>query len=490
LAANKTWMTQLALNLQLAWIDEALARDPRRADLRYSRAGLLAGLGRDEEARADYLAVIALEPTHFGALNDLGSLLYRTDFRSAARLAYAEAVRHHPDNPIGRINLGNAWLAEGQTDEARAQFEAALILSPDDPDAHQGLANLLQQGGDWEAAEQHRLRSYQGRTITHRPFRGTGAPCRVLLLMSAAGGNVPTRFLLDETLFQTTVVVVEAFGPDAALPAHDLVFNAVGDADLGGSALDAVARVLTGAQTLTINPPDRIRATGRAANAALLAHLPGVITPEIVSLRRADLPAAAADFGYPFLLRSPGYHTGQHFMKVDDPAALARALAILPGPELLMIQYLDARDGRGLARKYRAMMVGGAVYPLHLALSHDWKVHYFTADMADRPDHRAEEAAFLADMPAVIGPRAMAALGEINRALGLDYGGVDFALAPDGSLLLFEANATMALLPPGPEAMWDYRRASVERILDAVKAMVLERAGISRTADSPERTES
>jgi hypothetical protein len=79
----------------------------------------------------------------------------------------------------------------------------------------------------------------------------------------------------------------------------------------------------------------------------------------------------------------------------------------------------------------------------------------------------------------------MAALQQIQRALGLDYGGVDFALAPDGSLLLFEANATMVVAPPRPEAMWDYRRAPVQRILDAVQAMVLERAGVlARLAQS------
>ncbi len=484
-------MTQDASDPQLARLNEAIGANPDRADLRHARAGLLAGLGHEEEAKSDYLAAIALEPTHFGALNDLGTLLYRTDFRTAARLAYAEAVKHHPDNPIGRVNLGNALLAEGLMDEAHAQFAAALALAPDHPDAHQGMANLLQQRGDWEAAERHRLRSYQGRTVTPLPFRGTGTPCRVLLLVSAAGGNVPTRFLLNEKRFQTWVLAVEAFTRQTALPEHDVVFNAVGDADLGASALDAAERVLECTNAPTINSPDRIRATGRAANAALLAQLPGVIAPRIRTARPDDVPAAAADFGYPLLLRSPGYHTGLHFMKADDPAQLAHALAALPGAELLMIQYLDARDHRGLAHKYRAMMVGGALYPLHLALSRDWKVHYFTADMADRPDHRAEEAAFLADMPAVLGPRAMAALDAINRTLGLDYGGVDFALAPDGSLLVFEANATMVVAPPGPEAMWDYRRAPVQRILHAAQAVVLKRAGVlARSTDSPERTES
>ena len=460
-------------------LDEAISQGPDSADLRHARAARLAEMGRDDEARADFLAAIALDPTHFGALNDLGTLLYRTDFRTAARLAYAEAIRHHPDNPVGRINLGNALLAEGLTDQARAEFAAALALAPDHPDAHQGMANLLQQQGDWEGAERSRLLSCQGRTITRLPFRGTGTPCRVLLLASAAGGNTPTRFLLDERRFETFVLAVEAFSEQTALPEHDVVFNAVGDADLGASALAAAARVLARTGAPTINAPDRIRATGRAANAALLGGREGVIAPRIVSVRREDIPAAATELGYPLLLRSPGYHTGQYFAKVDAATELSAVMAALPGAELLAIQYLDARDDHGLARKYRTMMVGGALYPVHLALSRDWKVHYFTADMADRPDHRAEEAAFLADMPAVLGPRAMAALEQIERALGLDYGGVDFALAGDGSLLLFEANAAMVVAPPSPEPMWDYRRAPVERILDAVQAMVLERAGMS-----------
>ena len=41
----------------------------------------------------------------------------------------------------------------------------------------------------------------------------------------------------------------------------------------------------------------------------------------------------------------------------------------------------------------------------------------------------------------------MRALADIQATLGLDYAGIDFAVAPDGSLLLFEANATMAIIP-------------------------------------------
>jgi hypothetical protein len=43
-----------------------------------------------------------------------------------------------------------------------------------------------------------------------------------------------------------------------------------------------------------------------------------------------------------------------------------------------------------------------------------------SADMADRPDNRAEEAKFLADMPGVLGAKAMAGLGQVQAVLGLD----------------------------------------------------------------------
>jgi hypothetical protein len=125
------------------------------------------------------------------------------------------------------------------------------------------------------------------------------------------------------------------------------------------------------------------------------------------------------------------------------------------------------------------MMVGGDIYPLHLAISDDWKVHYFTADMADRADHRAEESAFLEDMPKIIGAEAMSGLQAVARTLDLDYGGIDFGLGPDGKVLLFEANATMVVNPPDSDPRWDYRRGPVERIFKAVHSMLQRHARVN-----------
>jgi hypothetical protein len=105
--------------------------------------------------------------------------------------------------------------------------------------------------------------------------------------------------------------------------------------------------------------------------------------------------------------------------------------------------------------------------------------------MADDAAFRAEEAAFLTDMAGVLGSGAMAALQAACDQLGLDYGGIDFGLDAEGTVLLFEANATMVINPPEPDPRWDYRRAAVDRALEAAKAMLLERADIAAGPSPP-----
>jgi hypothetical protein len=97
---------------------------------------------------------------------------------------------------------------------------------------------------------------------------------------------------------------------------------------------------------------------------------------------------------------------------------LSSTVSKLPGKEradaeVLAIEYMDARGADGCARKFRVMMIGGKLYPLHLAVSGNWKVHYFSAEMADCPEHRSEEAEFLAEMPKVVGGKGMRALTQL-----------------------------------------------------------------------------
>lgn len=171
---------------------------------------------------------------------------------------------------------------------------------------------------------------------------------------------------------------------------------------------------------------------------------------------------------------------GSHFRRVEGRDELPSVVADLPGEELLAIEYLDARGTDGMVRKYRVMLIDGVVHPLHLAISADWKVHYFSAAMSTSQHHRDEERRFLVAMPEVLGSRALTALTLLGERLGLDYAGVDFGLRADGAVLLFEANATMVIVPPPQDPIWDYRRAAIHTALEAARQLVMRRAGFTQ----------
>ena len=132
--------------------------------------------------------------------------------------------------------------------------------------------------------------------------------------------------------------------------------------------------------------------------------MPGVVTPRTIAMARDIL--AGADGA-----RSIARHGSSRFRcccvlpaitpdatssSWSRPISCPQRRPAFPASDLLVIEYLDSRGKDGNARKYRVMMIGGQIYPLHLAISGNWKVHYFTSDMADKPDHRREEAAFSA----------------------------------------------------------------------------------------------
>jgi hypothetical protein len=419
----------------------------------------------------DYLGVLARDPTNAAALAELGALLFRTGYTTASITTFQQAVAAHPRDPDAHVRLANVLRQAGDV-TARAAYESALALDPLQHEAHQGLAYLL-EGIDDDAAERHRTLGFAGRALTTAPSHGVGPHIRVLQIVSAHGGNIPTGEILDARSCIVHTLVAEFATDSIEIPQHDVVFNAIGDADRCARGLTAATNFLASRRTRVINPPEKILPTTREHNARRLGALPGVIAPRISSFPRAGLAVEPPKgFSFPFLVRSPGFQTGEHFIRIDTQADLPTLLA-LPGDRLIALEYLDARGPDGAARKYRAMFIGGTIYPIHLAISASWKVHYFTAGMNTIAAHRTEEQRYLSDMSSVIGPVAMAALQRVQATLGLDYGGIDFAVAADGRLMLFEANATMILAPPAAGAKWDYRRPAFERARNAARRLIM-----------------
>src|SRR5580693_5497192 len=87
----------------LAQIETALEAHTEAVDLRFARACLLEELGRLSRARGAYKGVLARDATHFGALMNLGTMLYLENRRPEARILYMHATKNYPDQAAAFI---------------------------------------------------------------------------------------------------------------------------------------------------------------------------------------------------------------------------------------------------------------------------------------------------------------------------------------------------------------------------------------------------
>ena len=142
---------------------------------------------------------------------------------------------------MGHVNLANLLLRANRYDQAREHYEAVLQIDPDHAPAHQGLGAVLADLGDRAGARYHFEKGFRDHAISSLPYRGTKPPVALLQLVSSGGGNIPTASFLDDCRLSDSVVVTDYLDPSAPLPPHQLIFNAIGDADLCESALEAAA---------------------------------------------------------------------------------------------------------------------------------------------------------------------------------------------------------------------------------------------------------
>ncbi len=458
-------------------LDALVATHPEALDLRFARACLLEDLGRLAAAARDYAAVLAHDPTHRGALINSATMAYVDGRLTEALGLYRRAADAAPTDVVALIDLANVLADRGAWDDARTAYERALAVEPEHPIAHYALAQLLAER-DNAAAATHRARAFANPIVERTPSTSP-TPVRVLVPIAADGGNLVTTLCFDPAAVEVTTVIADAYHAGWPLPPHDVIFNAVADADRSADALAAVARLCAASDRPCINAPQVVQATGRITMAQRLGALPGVVVPRIERIARATCTAdalLATGFTFPLLLRTPGYHAGQHFVRVLAPGDLAPALDGVPGDELFAIAFIGARDDDGRYRKYRMLVIDGELVPLHLAIGRDWKVHYFSADNARRGPSRMLEARYLRDPRAHLGDDAYRALERIAATLGLDYGGIDFTLDATGNVVVFEANATFAIYLPDDDATMAYRAPAAEAAISAVRALIRSRA--------------
>jgi tetratricopeptide (TPR) repeat protein len=458
--------------------DRAIALNPGQADAWFARGAALAGLHDHGLAAVALERSVTLDPNRAAALLALGAAYAELERVGEAEQRLRAAIALDPMMSEAHASLGAVYLMSDRPDAARGCYELALAIDPDMIAAHQSMAGILAEAGEAAQARRHRDRAYRRQNLfveaAAEPER------RVLVLTTAEGGNVPFRYLLPKHRYTRINWFVEYATPGqtAALPAYDVVFNAIGDPDLAAPTAANIEAFLADCEKPVLNVPDKVARTARHLAPGLFEGLADVVVPAVAriageTLDRLGLATAAASAGLaaPMLVRPVGSHGGKGLVRAETGAALAD-IALTPGEAAYLTAYRDFASADGLYRKYRMIFVDRLAYPYHLAISPGWLVHHGSAGMAGDPARIAEELAFLKDPEAAIGPRAMAAVAAIGARMDLDYAGLDFALLEDGQVMVFEANATMLVHPEASASPFAHKNPYVARILAAFQALV------------------
>jgi hypothetical protein len=367
----------------------------------------------------------------------------------------------------------------GEIESLRQLAYAVLRRDPASRDAHLRLYEVEQMLGQPETAIEHLRLALRSSRIITLPAKHLPATLSVLALTRVAQweANTPLELVIDDrhvTLHRYYIDDGDSALSDEALPPYDVLFSTIAESDRAANALSLARAFAERAGKTPVNPPQLVAQIGRTHVAARFAASETIVAPPIERASVARL--LVHDVVEPLIIRPVGSQAGIGLARVDDPEELRAYLELRGDAEYFIMPFVDYSNADHMFRKYRVMFVAGVPYACHLAISPHWMIHYYNAAMADHQWMRDEEARFIADLDSVFSGTLAAALREIVAAIPLEYFGIDCAIARDGRLLLFEADAAMLVHGTDPPELYPYKRAGFERIKAALDVLLRKRA--------------
>jgi Tfp pilus assembly protein PilF len=133
----------------------AVAARPSDPQLHNNLGTVYRGLGRSEEALSSFRSAVEADPRYAPAWSNLGMVLEGLGRAEEAVEAFRSALRVDPSNLGAKVNLANKYHELGVEDEARRLLTEALRADPSFPEAHYGMARVLETGGDVTGAVRH-----------------------------------------------------------------------------------------------------------------------------------------------------------------------------------------------------------------------------------------------------------------------------------------------------------------------------------------------
>ncbi|MEA2825149.1 MAG: hypothetical protein QOF03_1631 [Alphaproteobacteria bacterium] len=308
---------------------------------------------------------------------------------------------------------------------------------------------------------------------------------RVLALAAATdmGGNTPLEFLLEDSEIElTTLYVVPGMPLPQPLPAHDIAMVAAPVSESVSDTLSEITQLVKTWPKPVLNLPQSIFQLDRDRLHALLKSAPGISIPTTARLSRKSLLEIAhnggllrdgiTDGGFPLIVRPIDGHAGLGLAKLEHASDIDAYLSQRPEADFFISPYVDYSGADGLFRKYRIVFVDGRPHACHMAISDQWKIWYYNADMAQCAARRAEEAQFMANFEGEFAGRHGVALAETARRIDLEYFGIDCAETKDGKLLIFEADNAMIVHNMDPVEVFPYKAPQMRKIFNSFAAML------------------
>lgn len=231
-----------------------------------------------------------------------------------------------------------------------------------------------------------------------------------------------------------------------------LLFNQISDADTHRGALSRCIQLCEQVDSPVLNHPRNVLQTTRDGIAQLLQGIDGLIVPRTLRFKPRSPDevfscAASEGLAFPFIIRMPGTHGGKTMIKVDGREAY-RLLHALPfdGRDFYLCEFIDCRDRVGLYHKQRLVVIDGDPLVRHSLFNSNWNIHGASRKFMMAQESWDEEQTRVRRVADEFLPKIRPAIDEITRRLQMEYYGIDCNIRPDGTMVVFEVNASMNVL--------------------------------------------
>jgi tetratricopeptide (TPR) repeat protein len=480
----------------------------------------LAILSDDEIKENLLLNALLIDPKNFDANVNLANYYYERGDQDKSIAYFVNSLEKNPNRADIYLKLGDAYFGKKNFDQAVDAYKAVDFLSPNNDAIFQRLGQVFALKAmldiDTEKSNAQAI-FYFKQALTIDPnlklpnefiaqyLEGQGRPSeamlyrnniieanflnlvpaeqekrKVLVIQAAGDGNIQFRTVIPNTTNTYGIMTIEYSNVDSFdnLDNFNAAINCIGNPDfLPKTLINKLKKLEVNFGNKLMNPVGKVLETRRDKIKKLISNIDGVIVPETIILNNASLRNVIykKDFSnlsisYPFIIRPIGGHGGIGMSLINNPNELSE-YQVSDAEAFYCINYHDYKSDDGYFRKYRTLFIDRKLYQYHLAISKNWLVHYFSADMLAEPFKRIEEQRFLESPGDAIGIKAQHALAKIAECLDLDYAGIDYTILKDGNLLVFETNPLISVYPVDP-IEFGYKVPYVNAIFDAVDQML------------------